>query len=280
MGSSKFAIALLAATAAARPQTAGKTDYPYVKGDTTKGDSRSPCPALNVLANHGYLPRNGKQISAAQFSTAIQVVYNVEPSFATLLSNGALSLVSNSTGLLSTIGNTWLGTINLDNLMMHNAIEHDASLTRADYIPHGDNWSLQPHMLDTLLSDSETDYITPKSLAKSRARREWDSRLKESRIPLSYTAQTLAYGEAALILAALGRVTNGSTELWATKRDIKTWFGEERLPDGWTKPPTQITTTQITNISSTINKLSGSFRDVQMGSVGFTPGLPAKGTKI
>jgi hypothetical protein len=27
----------------------------YIKGDPAKGDVRSPCPALNVLANHGYL---------------------------------------------------------------------------------------------------------------------------------------------------------------------------------------------------------------------------------
>jgi hypothetical protein len=27
----------------------------YIKGDPSKGDVRSPCPAVNVLANHGYL---------------------------------------------------------------------------------------------------------------------------------------------------------------------------------------------------------------------------------
>ena len=33
-------------------------------------DSRSPCPALNALANHGYLPRDGKK-------TFRQIFYNV-----------------------------------------------------------------------------------------------------------------------------------------------------------------------------------------------------------
>jgi hypothetical protein len=27
----------------------------YIKGDPSKGDVRSPCPGVNVLANHGYL---------------------------------------------------------------------------------------------------------------------------------------------------------------------------------------------------------------------------------
>jgi hypothetical protein len=36
-------------------------------------DSRSPCPALNALANHGYLPRDGKNISPDVLQRAVQV---------------------------------------------------------------------------------------------------------------------------------------------------------------------------------------------------------------
>jgi len=36
-------------------------------------DSRSPCPALNALANHGYLPRDGKNISPNVLQRAVQV---------------------------------------------------------------------------------------------------------------------------------------------------------------------------------------------------------------
>jgi hypothetical protein len=44
-------------------------------------DSRSPCPALNALANHGYLPRSGKDISPDVLQLVLQVylfgfVYN------------------------------------------------------------------------------------------------------------------------------------------------------------------------------------------------------------
>lgn len=31
------------------------------------GDVRSPCPALNNLANHGFLPHSGKGITVPQF---------------------------------------------------------------------------------------------------------------------------------------------------------------------------------------------------------------------
>ncbi len=36
-------------------------------------DSRSPCPALNALANHGYLPRDGKDISPDVLQSVLQV---------------------------------------------------------------------------------------------------------------------------------------------------------------------------------------------------------------
>ena len=36
-------------------------------------DSRSPCPALNVLANHGYIPRDGKNVSLDLLQSVLQV---------------------------------------------------------------------------------------------------------------------------------------------------------------------------------------------------------------
>ena len=42
---------------------------------------RSPCPGINALANHGYLPRNGLNISLEQFITGAMEGLNFEPSF-------------------------------------------------------------------------------------------------------------------------------------------------------------------------------------------------------
>jgi hypothetical protein len=53
-------VSTVAALAAAAPQLlpvggALDTSHAYIKSDTSKGDVRSPCPALNVLSNYGYL---------------------------------------------------------------------------------------------------------------------------------------------------------------------------------------------------------------------------------
>jgi hypothetical protein len=36
-------------------------------------DLRSPCPALNTLANHGYLPHDGKNITPEVLQNVLQV---------------------------------------------------------------------------------------------------------------------------------------------------------------------------------------------------------------
>ena len=35
------------------------------------GDIRSPCPGLNTLANHGYLPRDGRNVHVTDIVTAM-----------------------------------------------------------------------------------------------------------------------------------------------------------------------------------------------------------------
>ena len=37
---------------------------------------RSPCPAVNMLANRGYIPRSGKQVSYPNIAQAMRDVYN------------------------------------------------------------------------------------------------------------------------------------------------------------------------------------------------------------
>jgi len=50
------------------------------------GQSRSPCPALNALANHNYLPHSGHDITLLQLMSALTQVYNLSFPLALLLS--------------------------------------------------------------------------------------------------------------------------------------------------------------------------------------------------
>ncbi|CAG8821509.1 25891_t:CDS:2, partial [Racocetra persica] len=54
------------------------------------GDKRSACPALNTLANHGYLPRDGDNITSQQLIKALQDAYNLSGVLATVSTYNAV----------------------------------------------------------------------------------------------------------------------------------------------------------------------------------------------
>lgn len=73
---------------------------------------------LNTLANHGYLPHSGKNISENDTIQALGSALNIDKDLAQFLFQEALttSPISNST------------TFSLNDLSRHNILEHDASL--------------------------------------------------------------------------------------------------------------------------------------------------------
>lgn len=61
-------IALLLNSTLAAVLTIDEAKYPFKKPDATV--SRGPCPGLNALANHGILPRDGKNLDLATVKAA------------------------------------------------------------------------------------------------------------------------------------------------------------------------------------------------------------------
>lgn len=79
---------------------------------------RSPCPLLNALANHGYLPHDGKDLSEEK---TVHVLENI-------LSIGKELAVSLFKGGLTTNPDANATTFSLADLKRHKILEHDASL--------------------------------------------------------------------------------------------------------------------------------------------------------
>ena len=109
------------------------------------GDVRSPCPGLNSLANHGILPRNGKGLTIPILIQALDYGMNVGADF---------SAVIGAAGILSRPNDPLGDSFDLDDLDEHNfPIEHDASLSRADYnLNNGNNYSFNQSIFDTVLA--------------------------------------------------------------------------------------------------------------------------------
>ncbi|KAI0050209.1 Cloroperoxidase [Auriscalpium vulgare] len=188
--------------------------HPFVPAG--ERDSRSPCPALNALANHGHLPHDGRNITAMQLIRALHKVYHVSLPFAALLSLGGT--VKCGTG--------W--RLDLEDLGKHDRIEHDASLTHDD-APEGNIYApaaVDKELLQDLLDVSETDYLTFEDFVRVRVAR--DATLLR---PLTNLLTTVARGEVALTVEALGDADGR-----VAKDRIRQWFGEQRLPEDWQRP--------------------------------------------
>ncbi|KAL8785772.1 MAG: hypothetical protein Q9213_003150 [Squamulea squamosa] len=73
--------------------------------------TQDPCPGVNALANHGYLPRNGLNISLDQFITGLNEGLNFDAEFTRF----AVSVYQNFT------------TTGYNNTLNLNDLEHHAS---------------------------------------------------------------------------------------------------------------------------------------------------------
>ncbi|KAI4131366.1 MAG: hypothetical protein LQ338_001251 [Usnochroma carphineum] len=128
--------------------------YAFVPPNIAAGDKRGPCPGLNALANHGYLPHNGIAPSTTIIQ-AVNQVYGMALDLATFLSvygtvfdGDSLSLTPGySIGGPSTLGGILSGAGILRTPSgltgSHNNYEGDTSATRGDLYVVGNDDLLQ-----------------------------------------------------------------------------------------------------------------------------------------
>ncbi|TFK69190.1 Cloroperoxidase [Pluteus cervinus] len=186
--------------------------------------SRSPCPALNVLANHGYINRSGRDISFFELVGALRLVYNLTLPLAFFLTMGGIILGGHQ-GVLS--------RIDLHDLARHNAIEHDASLSRSN-ANSDDQFApveVDEYVVARLVSPTTTHGgFSLRDLAKARMDRE-----VSLHADLDAVHRVVAAGEASMTWLLM-KDSHGLVP----SKVIKQWYGEERLPDEYHPPASPI----------------------------------------
>ena len=228
---------------------------------SSSNDKRSPCPLVNSLANHGYIPRDGRNVHPSELNGAMNEIglstalgtFFAQPIFNEYQDPKA-SIPRKRPGLLqrlwSILRNPWIvltvfgmrkrgqvdargkKVLDLDQLAIPGVVEHDVSLTRRDHQQREGNSALQPDLVDDLLASSrDGKSITMEDLAtfrKLRIQRQLDENPS-----LKYGSQQHQVGcaEIALILDVFG---DGKSIPCDYARAI---FKEERLPveEGWRK---------------------------------------------
>jgi hypothetical protein len=172
--------------------------------------ARGPCPGLNSLANHGFLPRSGKNITAIDIIRGTYEGLGLSPKFSVVAGVGEL------------IKSYRLAAFDLHELSNHGFIDHDCSLSRLD-IGQGNNndfnetiWSVPLQVLKNY------SVITPQAIGAARTARDlFDIAHNPTQ---ECGARSIALGalENGLLIASLG----GSPKLeW-----VRSLFEQQRIP--------------------------------------------------
>lgn len=140
-----------------------------------EGDSRSACPMLNAMANHGILPHDGKNITFKELNQKVRQTFNFAASFCFFVPNFSARFLNRS------YSNDRFDLADL-NLHADNAIEHDASLTRQDVALVPDQGKPDLGLVRDLLEEATgkmpdgTPLLTTTDLARALSKRRADAR--------------------------------------------------------------------------------------------------------
>ncbi|KAK7054399.1 hypothetical protein VNI00_003593 [Paramarasmius palmivorus] len=219
-------------------------------------DLRSPCPGLNTLANHGFLPRDGRNISIPMIMQSIYNGYNVEPDTLTNAAKTALLTSSEPT------------TFTLDDIKKHGVIENDASLSRQDFAL-GDNLHFNETIFTTLAnSNPGSDVYNTTSAGQVQHERLADSLATNPSVTNNMQTALARSFASALYLSVMGNPTTGV----APKNFVQIFFREERLPieEGWERSSTQINSDTLGNLAGMVQAASNWTAPAETCDTGFS----------
>lgn len=200
-----------------------EAEYPWRAKEAT--DKRSPCPALNSLANHGYIFRNGTDIPISLIAQAGERVYSVaEPTLLNILNHVIQA------GIQSEQTEDGELTLTLSDLYPHNIVEHDGSLTRLDeyFEPFAQfNSNLLTKLLET---NTTADSLTLNDAVYASQQRIIDSRLNNPNVSFTHNPiLPIQMADEKLFLMLVG----SDSELeYINKSDVEEFFTYDRIPQG------------------------------------------------
>lgn len=148
-------------------------------------DSRSACPMLNAMANHGILPHDGKNITFKELKTTVRDTFNFAPSFCFFVPHFAAGYLNRS---------YWTDRFDLAELSLHSdkAIEHDGSLTRQDFALVPDQGKPDLSLVQELLSNASAKMpdgsprMTIPDLSRALSKRRAEARMTNNEYTESF----------------------------------------------------------------------------------------------
>ncbi|KAK1457800.1 hypothetical protein CMEL01_15783 [Colletotrichum melonis] len=198
-------------------------------------DFRGPCPMMNTLANHGFISHDGKNLTKDVVVKGLQDGLNFGTDLGTLMFNMALIANPEPNATFFT----------LDQLNVHNVLEHDASLSRTD-AAFGNNHIFNQSIFDESRAYWTKDTLDAQQLANSKLARQVTSRAFNPNYTFTATVENFSLGEVAAPIIVFGDMTAGTVN----KTLVEYFFQNERLPAelGWVKKENAVTQEDILKV--------------------------------
>ncbi|KAH7125813.1 Chloroperoxidase [Dactylonectria macrodidyma] len=209
----------------------------------TPDDVRGPCPMLNTLSNHGYLPHNGRDITREVLRQALARALNFDSALTDVMFDQAI-FVNPEPGATA---------FTLDHLNRHNILEHDASLSRVDAY-FGNN-----HVFNQTVFDETRKYwveplLTAKMLAVSKLARQVTSKAFNPTYTFTSSTENFSEGEVGAPIIAFGDIENMTVD----RAFVEYFFVNERLPIelGWEKRSGFVELKDVLKVTAAIRSAS------------------------
>ncbi|KAF4440400.1 hypothetical protein F53441_12348 [Fusarium austroafricanum] len=217
-------------------------------------DSRSPCPGLNALANHGYLPRDGQNIDYEMINEAAKAAYHYEDGFYIDAVNMVFETQISTTDQPNK-------TFHLRDLARHDRIEVDGSLTRND-IFFGDDLHFDATVFDPVARDlglnnynRKDRFVTVDTAAKATKNRLDLAKQANPEFNASVHQHETEYGTTALYLLTVWDEQQKATP----KSWVKALLGEDRIAykEGYSKGKSVKTGKQLGDMTQAVRAVVG-----------------------
>ncbi|KAI0466589.1 Cloroperoxidase [Xylaria cf. heliscus] len=202
-------------------------------------DFRGPCPMMNTLANHGYLQRDGKNITRENAIKALADGLNFNPTLSNIMFDQAIIANPEPNATYFT----------LDHLNKHNLLEHDASLSRTDAY-FGNNHVFNETVFEETMRYWVEPVVDANMLANSKVARQLSSKAFNPTYTFTLVTEEFSLGEVVAPVIAFG-----DTEAVTVNRTlVEYFFKNERLPTalGWKRREDIVSLETILHATDTI----------------------------
>jgi hypothetical protein len=166
---------------------------------------------LNTLANHGFLPRDGRNFTQENVVKGLKDGLNFNTSLGALMWQQAIIANPEPNATFFT----------LEQLNVHNVLEHDASLSRTD-AAFGNNHVFNETVYNGSKQWWTEEVVTPKMLANSKIFRQLESRATNPNYTFTASTEEFSLGEVSAPIVAFGSFEEGTVN----RTLMEYFFGE------------------------------------------------------